>query len=210
MNPNEQVLVIERRVFERAGIFHGLSFDIEKYLPLLFEAGVPRFMPRGKAETDPSFKQLIPYVLIHSGARFLSYVRGKAGGEKRLVGNRSIGIGGHINPIDEMPLFGDLREAYHAAVDREVAEEVDIAPPTRKRMVALLNDDSTEVGQVHLGIVHCWTLPAPEVSKREQMITQLGFLAPFELRNLRSEFESWSQFCIDDLTRIIESPGASL
>lgn len=210
MNPNEQVLVVERTVFERAGVFHGLSFDAERYLSALFEAGVPRFMARGKAENDPSFKQLIPYVIIHSGSRFLSYVRGKAGGEKRLVGNRSIGIGGHINPIDEMPLFGDLREAYHTAVDREVAEEVDIATPTRKRMVALLNDDSTEVGQVHLGIVHCWTLPSPEVNKREQMITQLGFQTAFELRSLRPEFESWSQFCIDELSRIVESPGATL
>ncbi len=205
MNPNEQVLVVERKVLERVGLFHGLSFEVERYLPLLFEPGVPRFMPRSKAETDPSFKQLIPYVIIHAGNKFLSYVRGKAGGEKRLVGNRSIGIGGHINPIDEMPLFGDLSEAYHAAVDREVAEEVDLSsPPHRKRMVALLNDDTTEVGQVHLGIVHCWTLAAPEVNKREQMITQLGFLSSFELRSARHELESWSQFCVDALPQIVE------
>ncbi len=210
MNPNEQVLVVERNVLERAGIFHGLTFDVDRYVSSLFEPGVPRFMPRSKAETDPSFKQLIPYVIIHSGNKFLSYVRGKAGGEKRLVGNRSIGIGGHINPIDEMPLFGDLREAYHSAVDREVAEEVEIAPPRMKRMVALLNDDTTEVGQVHLGIVHCWTLAAPEVNKREQMITQLGFLSAFELRNLRHELESWSQFCVDHLSQIIESRGTAL
>ncbi len=207
MNLNEQVLVVERKVLERVGLFHGLSFNIHRYLPLLFEPGVPRFMPRSKAETDPSFKQLIPYVIIHAGNKFLSYVRGKAGGEKRLVGNRSIGIGGHINPIDETPLFGDLREAYHAAVDREVAEEVIISRPLSKRMVALLNDDTTEVGQVHLGIVHCWTLAAPEVNKREQMITQLSFLSAFELRSARHELESWSQFCVDALAQIIEAPS---
>jgi len=167
-------------------------------------------MPRSKAETDPGFKQLIPYVIIHAGNKFLSYVRGKAGGEKRLVGNRSVGIGGHINPIDDMPLFADLREAYHAAVDREVAEEVEIAPPRAKRMVALLNDDSTEVGKVHLGLVHCWTLPSPEVNKREQMITQLGFLSAIELRGLRHELESWSQFCVDHLSQIVEAPGINL
>ena len=208
MTPNEQVLVVERKVLERAGLFHGLSFDVEKYLPLLFEPGVPRFMLRSKAETDPSVKQLIPYVIIHAGNKFLNYVRGKAGGEKRLVGNRSIGIGGHINPVDDKPLFGyDIRDVYNDAVDREVAEEVDIALPLRKRMVALLNDDSTEVGRVHLGIVHCWTLVAPEVNKREQMITQLGFISAFELRNCRHELESWSQFCVDHLPKIVEASG---
>jgi predicted NUDIX family phosphoesterase len=207
MSPNEQVLVVERKLLERVGLFHGLSFDVEKYLPILFEPGAPRFMLRSKAETHRSFKQLIPYVIIHAGNKFLSYVRGKAGGEKRLVGNRSIGIGGHINPVDELPLFGDLREAYHGAVDREVAEEVDIAPPRMKRTVALLNDDTTEVGQVHLGIVHCWTLAAPEVNKREQMITQLAFMSAFELRSARHELESWSQFCVDHLPQIIETPG---
>lgn len=211
MTPNEQVLVVERKVLDRVGLFHGLSFEVERFLPLLFEPGVPRFMLRAKAETDPSFKQLIPYVIIHSGNKFLSYVRGKAGGEKRLVGNRSIGIGGHINPVDEKPLFGyDFRDIYNDAVDREVAEEVDLAAqPRMKRMVALLNDDTTEVGQVHLGIVHCWTLAAPEVNKREQMITQLGFMSSFELRTARHELESWSQFCVDALPQIVDAAGRS-
>jgi len=208
MAANEEVLVVPRSVLERVCVFHGISFDVDRYLPVLFEPGTPRFMPRAKAETDPSFKQLIPYVIIHCGNRFLSYVRGKAGGEKRLVGNRSIGIGGHINPIDEKPLFGyDFRDIYNDAVDREVAEEVDIDRPVRKQMVALLNDDTTEVGKVHLGMVHCWTLADAEVRKREQMITQLGFLSAFELRNVRHELESWSQFCVDHLSQIIEAPG---
>lgn len=208
MTPNEQVLVVERNVLEGVGVFHGITFEVDRYLPVLFQPGVPRFMPRSKAETDPTFKQLIPYVVIHCGNRFLSYVRGKAGGEKRLVGNRSIGIGGHINPIDEKPLFGyDVRDIYNDAVDREVAEEVDIDRPGRKRMVGLLNDDSTEVGKVHLGIVHCWMLAAPEVRKREQMITQLEFLSAFELRSIRHELESWSQFCVDHLAQIIEAKG---
>lgn len=208
MVPNEQVLVVERKVLEQVGVFHGLTFEVDRYLTALFEPDVPRFMPRAKAETDPSFKQLIPYVIIHSGNKFLSYVRGKAGGEKRLVGNRSIGIGGHINPVDEKPLFGyDMRDIYNDAVNREVDEEVDIDRPLRKRMVALLNDDTTEVGKVHLGIVHCWTLASPEVRKREQMITQLGFLSAFELRSARHELESWSQFCLDHLPQIIEAAG---
>ena len=101
----EQVLVIERKVFEKIGTFHGLAVNIDKYLKGIFAPGVPRFMPRSQAEKDPSFKQLIPYVIMNCGDKFLSYVRGKRAGETRLVGNRSIGIGGHINPADDAPLF---------------------------------------------------------------------------------------------------------
>jgi len=121
-------------------------------------------------------------------------------GETRLVGNRSIGIGGHINPVDDMPLFSDdFGETYLTAVEREVAEEVAVDTAHTDSIVALLNDDSTEVGQVHLGIVHYWTLDAPTVTKREQMMTQMGFLSRGELHDVRDTLESWSQFCLDHL-----------
>ena len=62
MAQDEQVLVVQRKVFESAGAFNGLAMDTQKYLDKLFAPGVPRFMPRPQAEKDPSFKQLIPYV----------------------------------------------------------------------------------------------------------------------------------------------------
>jgi predicted NUDIX family phosphoesterase len=159
-------------------------------------------MPRAAAENDPRFKQLIPYVILGCDGMYLSYVRGQRAGEGRLVGRRSIGIGGHINPADDMPLFGDAHEAYLAAVQREVAEEVEVRSAHTDRVVALLNDDSTEVGRVHLGIVHHWALQRPEVVKREQMITQLSFLSVSELQAVRESLETWSQFCLDQLERI--------
>jgi predicted NUDIX family phosphoesterase len=198
----EQVLVVERRFFEQLGAFQGLSFEADRHLARLFAAGVPRFMPRAEAENDPRFKQLIPYVILGCDGKYLSYVRGQRAGEGRLIGKRSIGIGGHINPIDDMPLFGDLREAYLAAVNREVAEELDVRSPHTNRIVALLNDDSTEVGKVHLGIVHYWALDQPDVVKREQMITQLSFLSEGELQSVRETLETWSQFCVDHLSQI--------
>lgn len=205
MPQEEHVLVVERRVIEQAGMFQGLTFDVERYLARIFAPGVPRFMPRSKAETDPTYKQLIPYVIVTAGGKYLSYVRGKQAGEKRLVGNRSIGIGGHINPTDDMPLFGgDFRETYRAAVEREVAEEVTIDGPHTDRVVALLNDDSTEVGRVHLGVVHYWSLATPTVRKREQMMTQLSFLGADELQQARDEMETWSQFCFDHLSEMAE------
>ncbi len=202
----EQVLVVERAVLEEAGVFHGLSFDVDRYLPRFFAPGVARFMLRAAAETDPRFKQLIPYVILGCDGKYLSYVRGQRAGEGRLIGRRSIGIGGHINPVDEMPLFGDMREAYLAAVRREVVEEIDVRSPHTDRIVALINDDSTEVGRVHLGIVHYWALDRQEVAKREQMITQLSFMSAAELQSVRETLETWSQFCLDHLPQITGEP----
>ncbi len=196
----EQILVIERKVLEQVGMFQGLNFDIEQYLKKIFVPGVPRFMPRAQAEKNPAYKQLIPYVLMTCDGKFLTYVRGKRAGETRLVGNRSIGIGGHINPVDDMPLFSaNFYETYLAAVEREVAEEVTIETTHTNRVVALLNDDSKEVGQVHLGIVHLWTLDAPNVVRREQMITQMSFMSLPELQHLRDTMETWSQLCLDNI-----------
>ncbi len=211
MAQEEQVLVVERNVLERVGMFQGLTFDIELYLSELFVRGVPRFMPRSLAEADPAYKQLIPYVIMTHGGKYISYIRGKRAGETRLVGRRSIGIGGHINPVDEMPLFdSDFRDAYFTAVEREVAEEVSVEAVHEDRVVALLNDDSTEVGQVHLGIVHLWTLESPKVKRREQMITQMSFMSPPELLAVRDDLETWSQLCLDHLDEMTKRGQSGL
>lgn len=202
MAQDEQVLVVQRKVFESAGAFNGLAMDTKKYIDKLFAPNVPRFMPRPLAEKDPSFKQLIPYVIMTCGGKYLSYVRGKRAGETRLVAKRSIGIGGHINPTDDMPLFGNFYDTYLAAVQREVAEEVSIETKYKDKVVALLNDDTNEVGQVHLGIVHLWTLDEPKVERREQMITQMGFMSIPELQLVRDTMETWSQICFDGLSKM--------
>ena len=202
MPREEQVLVIERKVLEQVGMFQGLTFDVDTYLGEIFVQGVPRFMPRSQVEENPAYKQLIPYVLMSYQDKYLSYIRGRRAGEARLVGNRSIGIGGHINPADDMPLFNtDFYETYLTAVEREVAEEVSVETSHTDRIVALLNDESNEVGSVHLGIVHHWILDAPNISKREQMITQMAFMRPAELHEVRDTLETWSGLC---LTRLAE------
>jgi predicted NUDIX family phosphoesterase len=199
----EHVLVVERKVFEKVGLFNGLAFDVDRYLDKIFAAGVPRFIPRSQAEKDPAYKQLIPYVIMAHDGRYLSYVRGRRAGETRLVGLRSIGIGGHINPGDDMPLFNaNFYEAYLTAVEREVAEEVSVETTHTDRVVALLNDESNEVGSVHLGIVHYWILDTPKVNRREQMITQMSFQTPAELQQLRDSMETWSILCLDSLDQM--------
>lgn len=199
MASEEQILVVKREVIERVGMFQGLTFDVERYLASLFVPGTTFFAARPAAEKDPSHKQLIPYVVMEHEGKVLSYVRGKRSGETRLVAKRSIGIGGHINPVDEMPLFGDFREAYLNAVKREVDEEVAVETPYTEKVVALINDDATEVGSVHLGVVHHWTLKEPKVTRREQMITQMEFLSLDDLCSVRDTMETWSQLCLDYL-----------
>jgi predicted NUDIX family phosphoesterase len=204
MAAEEQVLIIETKVLEELGLFHGLMFDVDKYLEAIFVPGVPRFMARSQVEKDPSYKQLIPYVIMSCQGKYLNYVRGSRAGEKRLVGNLSIGIGGHINPVDDISLLG-IKETYLAAVEREVAEEVNVETNHSDRIAALLNDDSNDVGQVHLGIVHHWRLDEPKVSRKEQMITQMSFMTMEELRAVKDSMETWSQLCLDGLSRVTES-----
>ena len=206
MAQEEQVLVVERKLLEEVGMFEGLAFDVDRYLRKIFVQGIPSFIPRSQAEVDPAYKQIIPYVIMTYDSKYLTYVRGRRAGESRLVGNRSIGIGGHINPADDMPLFNDnFYQTYLAAVEREVAEEVTVETSHTDRVVALLNDESNEVGSVHLGIVHYWNLDEPKVSKKEQMITQMVFMSPDELEQVRDSLETWSSLCLNHLSEMTKS-----
>ena len=200
--PNENVLVVKRELFDELGSFQGINFEAEKYLKAILSRGSNFFVPRPEAENDPAYKQIIPYALIAFEETVLHYVRGKKAGEQRLVAKGSIGIGGHMNETDES-LFALDEQAYRAGVEREVNEEIRIDTPFEDRIVALLNDDSTEVGRVHLGIVHIFKLKEPNVQKREAMITGLTFLTKEELMARRESLESWSQICLNSLERLL-------
>ena len=100
-------------------------------------------------------------------------------------------------------ILRSTENAYRAGVEREVNEEIKIESPFEDRIVALLNDDTTEVGRVHLGIVHVFKLAEPKVQKREAMITNLGFLSAAELKARRDGLETWSQICVDSLDRLL-------
>ena len=200
--PNENVLVVRRSLFDKLGSFHGLQFEPQPYLDAMLARGNNYFLARASAENDPTHKQIIPYAILACGDRVLHYVRGKKAGEQRLVAKGSIGIGGHMNDEDES-LFAWDEQAYRAGVEREVNEEVLIETPFQDRIVALLNDDTTEVGSVHLGVVHVFRLQEPKVQKREAMITNLAFLSKAELLERRENLETWSQICVDNLDRLL-------
>ena len=199
----ELVLTFPRRLLEELGEFQGIQFDVKSYIEQILYARNTLYLPRARAEEDPEFKQIIPYVLIKHLDTWLHYVRGKASGEKRLTAKGSIGIGGHINPRDES-LFSLGREFYETAVQRELHEELKTDRRLETRIVALLNDDSTPVGQVHFGIVHLCELCEKNIAKREASITELRFLTLTELSSRRDRLETWSQFCLDCLPELVE------
>jgi predicted NUDIX family phosphoesterase len=191
----EQVLVVPTLILHDAGAFQGLTARVEHYLPRLLDPAKLRYLPRGQAEEDPTFKQIIPYVVLKWRDQLFNYVRGKRASETRLQALRSIGVGGHINPGDTS-LFDS---PYREAMLRELAEEVRIDTTYDESCLGLINDDSTPVGQVHLGIVHLFELAAPRVERREQGLTRAGFTPMAELRQVRDQFETWSQFVLDAL-----------
>jgi predicted NUDIX family phosphoesterase len=193
---DELVLCIRRALLDEIGSFQGIETDVGRYVPRILERANTLFVARARAEEDPSLKQIIPYVVVRKGDRLLHYVRGKGSGEKRLVAKGSIGIGGHINEGDES-LFLPGLGYYERAVEREANEEIRIEGSFRSQIVALLNDDSTPVGRVHLGIIHICDLGEENVSKREASITELKFLTLPELVERRDELETWSQICLD-------------
>lgn len=195
----EQILVVPRRLFDELGAFQGITTETERYISTLIDPANNFFMDRASAEEDPGHKQIIPYALFRHGDRYLHYVRGKSGGESRLHAQGSLGIGGHINPIDERkdPLG---RATYLAGVEREIEEELALPHTPSQRVVALLNDDSNPVGQVHLGVVHLFELADDQVSAREDALADLQFQTVADLKGaLYDSLESWSRFCVDAL-----------
>jgi predicted NUDIX family phosphoesterase len=191
----ERVLVVPAAVFEWAGAFQGFSPRVEYYLPRLLDPAHLSYRPRGAVETDPAYKQIIPYVVLRWREQVFHYTRGKRATETRLQALRSVGVGGHIGAADA----GLFEPSYREAMFREVAEEIYLDSPYEEHCLGLINDDSTPVGQVHLGIVHVFELAEPNVRRREQALTRAGFAPLAELRGQRGEFETWSQLVLDVL-----------
>jgi predicted NUDIX family phosphoesterase len=195
----EEILVISRQLFDELGAFQGIKTDVDGYLEAILDPANNFFMDRGKAEDDPSFKQLIPYALFHHNGKYLHYTRGKSGGESRLHAQGSVGVGGHINPVDERadPLG---KATYLAGVEREIDEELNITGGHQNRIVGLLNDDSNDVGKVHLGVVHIFDLESEDVTSAEDALANLAFQSSDDLTGkLHGSLETWSRFCIDEL-----------
>ena len=201
--PQEDVLVVPRSLFDRAGAFQGFCADTAAYLPSLLDPRHTSWRPRATVEDDPSFKQLIPYCVLawragDGSPRYFAYTRGGGQSEARLRAKRSVGIGGHISSTDGE--HGD-DTSYEAGMRREIAEEIAIGGGWTSRCVGLINDDSNAVGSVHLGIVHLLELELPEVASRESELVECGFETLEQLLADRERFETWSQITLDALAQ---------
>jgi len=195
----EHVLVVPTPVFHRLGHFQGFCGETERYLRGLLDPAHTSYQPRSAMEQDPNFKQLIPYVIFRyrdaaGGTLLFQYTRGKGQGESRLHAKRSIGVGGHISADDALQT-----SAYDEGMRRELEEEVIINTPYRGRMAGLINDDESEVGRVHLGVVHLLDVERPAVEPRESEIIDAGFRTAAELLADIARFETWSQICLKAL-----------
>jgi predicted NUDIX family phosphoesterase len=192
------VLVVPTELFRRLGYFQGFTDDVDRYLPELLNPAHTTYRPRGEVEIDPSYKQLIPYVIFQhrdeqGRATVFQYTRGTGQGEGRLHKKRSVGIGGHISTLDA----SDGHPCpYDVGMRRELDEEVAVRTPYESHCVGLINDDLTEVGRVHLGVVYRFDVQRPEVEPREREILESGFRPVAEILADLSTFETWSQLCM--------------
>lgn len=197
----EQILVLPAAALEALGWFEGFTDRVDHYLPAILGSDQLSFRPRGAMETDPSFKQLIPYVALQytppgDQPTIFTYTRGGGGGESRLHAKWSIGIGGHISAEDAA-----ADDVYTTGMQRELDEEVTIGTTYQRETLGLIYDPSNEVGQVHLGVAHRFQLDAPEVSSNEADLARGQFRTLEELEENRERLETWSQFLLDALSK---------
>lgn len=194
------VMVAPTKLLHDLGYFTGFNADTAKYLDTIFSPEHTKYLPRPEMEEDPTYKQLIPYVVFRQLSErketlFFVYTRTKLQGEQRLHGKRSLGIGGHIEIHDAAKGV-----PYEMALIRELVEEVkgkyEVGSP-----VGLINDDSNAVGKVHLGVVHFADVQEPdslEPAEVEEMADP-GFRTAGWLAEHLQEFENWSQIVIQQL-----------
>jgi predicted NUDIX family phosphoesterase len=180
---DEHVFVVPRAAVPDEADWYGLRTDgLEAFVAAVERAGT--YEPRARMEQDPSFKQVIPYLVLRDGARYFLMQRTAAGGDVRLHGRYSIGVGGHLNPGDG-GLLGGLR--------REWDEELVAAFVPEFRLVALLNDDTTPVGSVHLGAVYVADAEGRGVRIRETDKLRGAFATRSEVEAVVDRLETWSQ-----------------
>ncbi len=194
----ERVLGIPRALVPGGLAWRGVrAAGLDEVLAAFREHG--RYRPRVSVEDDPSFQQLIPYVVVQDHGRILLMRRLRSGGDTRLHDRYSIGVGGHIGEAD-----GGL----DGGLAREWEEEIEAAWPPEFRMVGLLNDDTDPVGAVHLGVVYLVEAAGRPVGVRETDKLEGRLADPTEIAGLGERLESWSRLVLDHLMRVTDPLGS--
>lgn len=209
----ERVLVAERaRVFDAVAPFQGYTTDPDVLRNIIrnYERH-HAYKRRGDMEQDPSHKQLIPYVMIRRGDELFAYHRLAGGGEERLHGMTSVGFGGHMNEVEgpqgggggDRPDFkGQLLENLWRELYEELHLDGDIRTRCRVEFIGVVNDDETESGKCHLGLVAVLELPSDrDVIIRETDAHEGRFMGLDELGGDLERLESWSRFLVGRMLR---------
>jgi Predicted phosphoesterase (MutT family) len=192
---SEQVLCVKREDIFPDGAWHGFVSDrLEERQAVIREHHF--FMARAKVEDDPNYQQIIPYVVFRHGDRYFLTHRLRASSEKRLRKQYSLGLGGHINP-------GDLEagDPIQDGLKREWEEEVIYDGSFETKLIGLLNDESSPVSKVHLGVVFLVDGDTPNIAIRETDKLAGELLTLDEMRIYYLGMESWSQMVYDRLAR---------
>jgi predicted NUDIX family phosphoesterase len=187
-------------------VFQGLSLEVEKYLPVVTSPARLVYRNRSEAEQDKRYKQLIPYVLIFHTGKILRYRRGRGGQETRLHGLYSVGIGGHISDEDH-GLFTSAM-GYQEGLRRELMEEVAL-DAGKEVAVAVINDDSTDVGAVHFGVVHVVEATDEAIAGGRSGIVGPEFVPVAQALADPAAYESWSRFCLEKLEALLAKAAAA-
>jgi predicted NUDIX family phosphoesterase len=178
----EQVMVVERselgRYIERR-TFDLIRDDLDDILDII--SAKHFFIDRPTAEQSPQYKQIIPYVVIRHDDSFFLLQRTPKQTESRLHHKLSIGVGGHINP-DSPTILGGLQ--------KELEEEVGVEGDYKVSFVGILNDDTTDVGRVHLGAVYVLDATRRDVTIRETDKMTGSWATREELAPLRERMET--------------------
>ena len=194
---DEQILVVNRKELfnNEENHFYGfIQKNDEKTTKIIDTFESYEVKRRGDMEEDSSYKQLIGYVLLKDANtnEVLVYKRLVGGGEARLHGKASVGIGGHMNEVEGKTIFEMLK--INAA--RELNEEVGVSEEealNNLHFIGLINDDKTEVGQVHVGVVYECKVDKSKVEVKEDDTLVIKWMTADEAK-AEENYETWSEF----------------
>ena len=194
---DEQIVVVNRKELfnNEENHFYGfIQKNDEKTKKIIDTFESYEVKRRGDMEEDPSYKQLIGYVLLKDANtnEVLVYKRLVGGGEARLHGKASVGIGGHMNEVEGKTIFEMLK--INAA--RELNEEVGVSEEealNNLHFIGLINDDKTEVGQVHVGVVYECKVDKSKVEVKEDDTLVIKWMTANEAKE-EENYETWSEF----------------
>lgn len=186
---NENVLVVPTHGIKP---FLAGPFTAENLQPALdYILSSHSFLSRAIAEEDPSHKQVIPYVVAHHNGRFLMTQRTKKQTEARLHGKFSLGIGGHIN---DQEINTEAANILHAGLERELEEEIHLlGNRVSLELAGIISDDSTPVGQVHLGLVFLLETDSPDFRVNEPDLMTGEWATRTQIEERFERLETWSQ-----------------